>query len=113
MRIIEVRSGTPDGRMYGLVRDAQGRPKIEGDAASLHPGIVMMMTAAEREALGLWAGPVARDAQGVKRLELAGEEYTAKDALVAVSEIWTEGGCLQVLQRADVPAGGTFTVKEA
>lgn len=38
--------------MFGLIRDAQGRPKIDGPAAELHPAIKLQLTHEERQELG-------------------------------------------------------------
>lgn len=37
--------------IYGLVRDKNGKPKIEGDPRNLHPAILAMLTPEEREEL--------------------------------------------------------------
>ena len=39
--------------LYGLVRDCNGKPKIEGDPESLHPAIKAMLTPQERAELGI------------------------------------------------------------
>lgn len=112
MRELSVTKGTP--KMYGVVRDKNGKPRIDGDPSKLEPGIVSMLTSAERGELGLWDGPICRDAQGIKRLEKADDgSLTALDALVAAGEIWVDGECYRLHGRADVPAGGTIKLKEA
>lgn len=111
-RSMKIRREDQTGKMYGVVRDKDGKPKIEGDPADLHPGIVMLMSASERADLGLWDGPLVRDADGIKRIKKNSKTFTAKDALVAASEIWFDGGRYRIKQRIDVPAGGTFTIDE-
>ena len=113
MKVLRVRREDSDGRMYGVVRDKDGNPKVDGNPADLHPGIVMQMTPQERAALGIWDGPLVRDAQGIKRVSEDDEEFTAEDALVAASELWTDGARYRAVQRIDVPAGGTFQLQEA
>lgn len=74
----------------GLVRKADGTPRIDGDPNDLHPVIQQkLMTAEERENLGMHLGPLARDAVGIKRLIKVDEHtYEAVDPLVAVNEIY-------------------------
>ena len=43
----------PKVKLYGLVRDANGLPKIDGDPNELHPAIKAMLTPEEREELGV------------------------------------------------------------
>jgi hypothetical protein len=109
---MKIRREDQPGKMYGVVRDRNGKIKLDCDPADLHPGIVMLMTAKERAEFGLWDGPLVRDANGVKRIKKNTKTFTAKDALVAASEIWFDGGRYRIAQRIDVPAGGTFTVEE-
>jgi hypothetical protein len=112
MRELNVTKGT--SKMYGVVRDKDGNPRVDGDPQKLDPGVIAMLSSAEREALGLWAGPLCRDAQGIKRMqESANETLVAIDSLVAASEIWVGDECFRLTQRADVPAGGTIKLKEA
>jgi len=103
-----------DTVIYGVVRGPDGKPKIDGDPAALHPNIVALLTVAEKDELGLWSGPAARDAQGIKRLQQsANETLVALDALTAASLFWIDGVCYKSIERVDVPAGGTFNLKEA
>ena len=37
----------PKVQMFALVRDKNGKPKIDGDPKTLHPGIISMMTPEE------------------------------------------------------------------
>lgn len=93
------------GKMgFGLVRDRDGNPKID-DPSSLHPSLVQMLTVEERQRFGLWTGPQARDAQGVKKLEKLSGGYRAVDDLVAVSEIFDGNDCYRMIERVDVKAG--------
>lgn len=38
---------------YALVRDKNGKPKIDGDVQKLHPSILNMLTKEERKELGV------------------------------------------------------------
>jgi len=89
---------------YGLVRDSNGRPKID-DPSSVHPAVIGMLTHEEKVELGIWTGPHARDAQGTKRLEKTAEGYRAVDDLVAVTEIYDGELYVKLSVRSDVPAG--------
>jgi len=89
---------------YGLVRDRNGKPKID-DPSKLHPSVVAMLTEQERAELGLWSGPQARDAQGYKRLERTDGGYRALENLVAASEIFDEEKHYRLSPRIDFPAG--------
>lgn len=115
MRNPPMKSGTtsPTGRRvgFGVVRDKDGNPRIDGNPTDLPPQIQCMLSVAEREALGLWPGPLARDAQGVKRVErVASNRYRAIEPLVAVSSVFDDGKELRVSARRDVAAGGEFEV---
>jgi len=92
---------------FGLVRKADGTPRID-DPTRLHPSQILALTPEERAAHGLWEGPLAIDAQGVKRLRKTAKGYEAVDALVAVSEVYDSGKHYRVEQRADVPIGGAL-----
>jgi len=99
----------PTYKGVGLVRDKNGVPKVDNPQA-LHPITVMMLTKAEKTKLGLWTGPMARDAQGYKRLTKTAKGYKADDGLVAASEIYNENSeHFRLSLRIDVPIGGTFT----
>lgn len=98
---------------FGLVRGPDGKPKFDGDPKDAHPGVLMMLTNEERAELGLWDGPMARDAEGTKRLErVSPGEFRAVDDLVAVTEIVDGVTYYRVVPRADIAAGETFTVKQ-
>lgn len=43
----------PDAKLYGLIRDKDGFPKIDGNPQDLHPAIKAMLTPQERAQLGL------------------------------------------------------------
>jgi len=43
--------GKPKVKIYGLVRDANGKPKIEGDLKDLDPNIKALLTPEERKEL--------------------------------------------------------------
>jgi len=100
------------GKMFGVVRDKSGTPRVDGDPQKLHPAIIAMFSKAERESLGLWGGDTIIGASGVGRIELDGDTYTAIDGVVAANELWLDGVCYAPSGRFDVPAGGTFTVKK-
>jgi len=95
---------------FGLVRDRDGRPKID-DPSNLHPAIVAMLTPQERVDLGIWSGPMARDAQGIKRLEKLADGYRAVDSLVAVSEIYDGPDYFKLPDRIDVPLHGVIKLE--
>lgn len=40
-------------RLYGLVRDKHGRPKIDGDPTQLPQELIALLTPAERAELGV------------------------------------------------------------
>lgn len=95
-----------------LVRDKDGNPKIDGDPKAMPIAMQQMLTPDEREALGLYAGPVAEDRDGVKRLKRRGDlgeiAYEAVDALNAAYVVYDNGKQIPMSQRINVPAGGTF-----
>ena len=93
---------------FGLVRDKHGNPKFDGDVNDLHPAILMKMTDDEKSNLGVWGGPMGKDAQGTKRIEVVNGVYKAKDDIVALSEIFDGEKYYRLGQRIDVPAGGTI-----
>jgi len=95
---------------YGLVRDKNGKPKID-DPSKLHPSVVTLLTEQEREELGLWSGPQARDAQGFKRLERIDGGFRALEDLVAVSEIYDGGNHYRVSPRIDIPTGNELKLE--
>ena len=97
---------------FGVVRDRNGKPRIDGAPKDMHPGIIVLLTPQERAELGLWDGPLARDAQGTKRLEKTETGYRALDALVALSEIYDGKVYRRLKQRVDVPAGGAIIVEK-
>jgi len=43
----------PKVQYFGLVRDKNGKPKIDGDPKQLHPAILAMLTDAEKAELGV------------------------------------------------------------
>lgn len=112
MRTVQVKKGT--SKIFGVVRDKNGKPRVDGDPQNLDPGVMVMLTSEERAGLGLYDGPICRDAQGVKHLT-KGEDgvLVANSALVAVNEIWVDGEFFKPSQRFDVPEGGTIKLKEA
>lgn len=89
---------------YGLVRDKDGKPKID-DPSSVHPAVIALLTEQEKQELGIWTGPHARDAQGTKRLEKTADGYRAVDNLVAVTEIYDGELYVKLAVRSDVLAG--------
>lgn len=91
---------------FGLVRDADGNPRIDGDPHDLDPAIQIQLTVDERRALGLWDGAFVRDADGIKRLVKDGDDYITQDNLRAASEIYDGNTYFRLSQRIDMPAGG-------
>ncbi|SMP00131.1 hypothetical protein SAMN06265173_1732 [Thalassovita litoralis] len=111
MKLVSAFEQQPQGVLYGLVRRADGSPRID-DVAKLHPGQISLLSAAERAALGIWQGPLAIDAQGIKRLtRISATEFEATDALVAASEIWDGSARWRLTERTDCPAGETLTLE--
>lgn len=97
-------------KSFGLVRDASGAPKIEGDPGTLHPAIIAMLTTAERAALNIHTGAMAMCANGtVPCGEVSPGVFTALEPIVAVSNVFYKGVVYAVDPRLDVPAGGNFT----
>lgn len=94
---------------FGLVRKADGTPRIDGDPAKLHPAILNEMTPQERRDLGVWDGAFVIDAEGTKRVKRVGTKYEAVDALVAASQLLDRKKVYRFGQRIDVPVGGTFS----
>ena len=92
-------------RGSGLVRDKDGNPKVD-DPERLPPELVMMLTEAEKTALGVWTGPLVRDAEGVKRLT---KEYLVVDDLVAANVLHELDGTIKRLSpRVSLKAGETL-----
>ena len=50
---MEKTSTKPEVKLYGLIRDKDGKPKIDGDPRNLHPAISAMLTPEERAELGI------------------------------------------------------------
>lgn len=92
---------------YALIRDKDGRPLID-DPKNLHPGLVSMLTPAERREFGLWDGVMIRDAQGIKRAELieraeATIKLRALEPLVAAGNVYVDGHEYTLSPRFDAP----------
>lgn len=88
-----------------LVRDKDGNPKVD-DPSGLPPEMIMMLTQSEKEGFGLWTGPLARDAEGVKRLEVVEGGYKAVDDLVAANVLYALDGTIhRISPRARLLAG--------
>lgn len=51
--MIHAVSPKPKVKLYGLVRDKDGKPKIDGDPRDLPPQIKAMLTRQEKRELGL------------------------------------------------------------
>lgn len=98
-------------QMFGLVRDKDGKPKVD-NPADLHPVQLGMMTDQERNELGVWSGSWARDARGYKKITVSADgKVTAHDDLIAVSELFIlpddgSGATMAAVNpRCDVKAG--------
>jgi len=99
---------------YGLVRDSQGRPRID-DPTTLHPGIVSMLTMQEKIDFDLWPGMLIQDAEGIKRATLVSRTnarivLTIVDPIVHAGNIYVDGCELRVKPRFNAPAGETVVV---
>lgn len=102
---------------FALVRDKNGKPRIDGDPSTLHPGVVSMLTPAEREELGIWPGVLIRDADGIKRGKLVQEDETTAvvkvlDDLRAAGDFYIGTRVFQLATRQDVPAGTTMNISK-
>lgn len=53
MNKAEIDTPEPKAQLFGLVRDKNGKPKIDGDPRELHPAIQAMLTPEERAELGI------------------------------------------------------------
>lgn len=90
---------------FALVRDANGKPRID-DPSTLHPKHLCMMTEAEKEALGLWTGCFGRGADGFKHMTKVDEmTYRAEEPIVAIGEILDGDDVWRVLHRQDMKTG--------
>lgn len=101
---------SPTPRLFGLVRDAHGRPKID-DPSTLHPAQVMMLTYDERVEMNIWPHALVVDAQGIKRATRNDDgELVAIDQIVAASVVFEDlnphGARLS--SRRDVPVNGVL-----
>lgn len=98
---------------FGLVRDKDGRPRVD-DPSKLHPAQVAMLTDAEKSALGVWTGAFIRDAEGFKRVERIGPgRFRAIDPIRAAGTLHDGLVELRLTDRRDVPAGETIIIEEA
>lgn len=98
-----------------LVRDAQGKPKVD-DPGNMPPAMVMMLTEAEKTELGVYTGPLGRDAVRTVRLKTHPEGgFEAVDKIVALREIFdTDGSYYQASPRPHGPPGTRIlNIKEA
>lgn len=102
---------SPKFRADGVVRKSDGTVRVDGKPEDMAPRVKMMLTRAEREALGLWGGDLARDADGLKKIEIEGDKLTALEALRALTEVSIDGHMLQVKPRVDVPKGGSIRIR--
>ena len=112
---VQTTSGTAIGMTryagFGIVRDKDGKPRID-DPASLHPLQIGMLTAGERQVLGLWDGVFGRDADGWKRLRAHGpDQYLADEPIRALSELVIDNKVYRVQPRPDLKTGQTITVR--
>jgi len=97
---------------FGLVRDKDGRPRVD-DPATLHPLQIAMLTDAEKSALGVWPGAFIRDAEGFKRVERNGAgRYRAVDPIRAAGTLHDGLAELRLTDRRDVPAGEIIIIEE-
>ena len=46
-------ASAPQIKFYGLIRDKQGKPKLDGDPKDLHPAIKEMLSDSEKQELGI------------------------------------------------------------
>ena len=95
---------------YGIVRDKDGKPKIDHDPKLLHPAQVALLSETEREELGLWPGVLIMTADGVKRGELVERkgkqiQVRAVDTLRAAREFFVGKDVYRLKTRGDFPAG--------
>ena len=97
---------------FGLVRDKNGIPRIDYPETA-HPAILVMMTPQERENLGIWPEAFALDAQGRKRVRIAGGQLIAKDALNGVTDIYVGTGEVHTFPTPrNFAAGAEIDIKE-
>lgn len=96
--------------MYGLVRGKDGKPKVD-NPDHLHPMQLGMMTAEEREGMGIWQGSWVRDADGYKPVSIKKAQVFAEQNLIAVSELFllpddgSGATMIAIKPRCDVKAG--------
>lgn len=100
---------------YGLVRDRNGKPRID-DITTLHPGVITMLSPEERTDLGLWPGVLVRDAEGVKRANLVSKTDTAitinsLDQIRAASLVYVDGVEYRFETRFNAPEGETIIIQ--
>ena len=101
---------------FGLIRDKDGKPRID-DPSTLHPGIASMMTPEERTEFNVWPGVFIHDAQGVKRADVLYEgdddiRLRLVDPLVAARIVYHEGSEYTFDNRFDAPVGHEVLVKK-
>jgi hypothetical protein len=97
-------------KSFGLVRDSNGNPRIDGDPTKLHPAIIMQLTKKERKDIGVWEEEFALDAQGVKRVRKSGIGYEAMDNIVALSVIFDGNQTYKADERRDYNIGAIITI---
>lgn len=94
-----------------MVRDKDGNPKVD-DPATLHPIQIMMLTVAEREALGLWAGAYGIGGNGLNRLtKISDGVYKSEDDAQTINEVYDNEIYARLPLRVTVPIGGKFNLE--
>ena len=100
--------------MFGLVRDkTTGKPKVD-NPADLHPIHLGMMSAQERQELGIDHIGIVVGANGSKPLQIVDGLFVAAEAVIAATSIYVFGDTPDTTQtfiirpRCDVGAGNTI-----
>lgn len=97
--------------IYGVVRDKNGRPRIDGDPKELHPAIIAMFTEAEQKELGVENTPIAVAANGHFRLrKVNATSYRCENRLIAFGSFWEDGKEYRLAERVDVERETSFTI---
>lgn len=90
---------------FALVRDQNGKPRID-DPSTLHPKHLCMMTTEEKEELGLWTGCFGRGANGFVNMTKVDEmTYRAEAPIVALGEVLDGEDVWRVFHRQDLKTG--------
>lgn len=112
-KIVKLRDA-PVQKGFGLVRDKDGNPVIDGDLKRLPAGVKIMLPPDERIAHGVWPHEFGTGSQGEVKLQAVDDTtFTAMGAVVALSAIYVHGkNPMYITPRTDLSPGDVLKIEE-